>query len=282
MPSLSVSDSDPSFWQRLAASASIRQSILCVGLDPDPARLPARYGAFRRGDCAPLLRWNQDVIRATARWACAYKPNLGFYLRHGRAGLELLQETLRALPADAPALLDAKFGDVASTAQGYAEFCFAALGVDGVTLNPLLGRDSAEPFFAWKGRGFFFLAHTSNPDAAEFQPRTMEGAPLYLRIAEAVRRWHPEAGLVAGATYPQRLRAVRAHAPDRWILAPGVGRQGGEVRAAVQAGWSYANAPGLLVNVSSRIASADDPEREAEQLVQAMRAAVQELEGAAL
>ncbi len=259
------------FWDKLAASVQRRDSLLCVGLDPDPRHLPAKFRANRSQPLAGLQAWNQHIIEATMPWACAYKPNLAFYLRHGPTGLKLLQDTLATIPPETPVILDAKFGDMASTSQGYAFFAFAELGVDAVTLNPYLGRDSLEPFLNWEGKGSFVLCHTSNPGAMDLQQRSLEGEPLYRQMAEVIKTWHDQAGMVVGATYPDVLRRVRETVGDRWILVPGVGRQGGNLQQALQAGWIRAEHPGVIISVSSSLATASDPAAAAACLVQRMR-----------
>ncbi len=259
------------FWDKLAASVHSRDSLLCVGLDPDPQHLPSEF-AIREQDVVSGLRsWNRSLIEATAGWACAYKPNLSFYLRHGRAGLELLQDTLAAIPIDTPVILDAKFADLASSSRGYAVFTFTELAVDAVTLNPYMGQDALEPFLTWKGKGCFLLCHTSNPSARYLQQQHLEGKPLYLLMAAAISSWHDQAGLVVGATYPDVLREVRVAVGDRWILVPGVGRQGGDLDRTLQAGWIRSDHPGLIINVSSSLATAADPEATAADLVQRIR-----------
>ncbi len=263
-----------SFWTQLALAVTARQSLLCVGLDPDPALLPTDCGPLTGSSLAPLLAWNQRVIAQTTDWACAYKPNLGFYLRHGAPGLRLLADTVAAIPADIPVILDAKFGDIGSTAEGYAHFAFKELGVGAVTLNPLLGQDSLAPFFAYSNKGFLLLAHTSNPDARQFQDLETQAGPLHERIAATVPAWEVRVGLVVGATYPAQLARIRAQVPDRWILAPGLGRQGGDLAASLAAGWSTIQPPGLFFNASSQIAAAPEPGQAARQIVESLRQSV--------
>lgn len=264
------------FWDRLTASVQRRDSLLCVGLDPDPRHLPARFADRRHGTLAGLRSWNRHIIAATMPWACVYKPNLGFYLRHGPAGLELLRDTLAAIPPETPVILDAKFGDLAATSHGYAVFAFAELGVDAVTLNPYLGQDALEPFLTWADKGSFLLCHTSNPGAQNLQQRDLEGAPLYLQVAAALQTWDAQAGLVVGATYPRVLQRVRAAVGDRWILVPGIGRQGGDLGQVMQAGWIRPDHPGMIINVSSSLATAPDPAAAAAALVQRMRDGIPE------
>lgn len=266
-----------SFWAQLALTTQKRQSLLCVGLDPDPANLPAGFGKLVGSSLAPLLAWNEHIISQTVDWACAYKPNLSFYLRHGAAGLGLLADTVAAIPSETPVILDAKFGDIGTSSAGYAHFVFEELGVGAVTLNPLLGEDSLAPFFGYPDKGYFLLAHTSNPDARQFQELETESGPLHERIALAVQTWDSRAGLVVGATYPELMNRIRTLVPDRWILAPGLGRQGGDLALSLAAGWSSSQSPGLICNASSRISEAEDPGQSAREIVEAMRAALPQM-----
>ena len=259
------------FWQRLTASVHERHTLLCVGLDPVVERLPQAFSQPGRSVTGNLLAWNVHVIEETAEWAAAYKPNLGFYLAHGIDGLRLLEDTLARIPSGRPVILDAKFGDIGTSSEGYAQFCFDTLGVDAVTLNPYLGRDSLAPFLDWPDKGCFVLAHTSNPDGQAFQGRSLDGEPLFIRIARMARAWGPNSGLVVGATDPQALKQVRAAVPDRWFLAPGIGTQGGVLEASLEAGWISRDVPGVLFNASSSLAQAREPAEAAGRLVRTMR-----------
>ncbi len=259
------------FWQRLAASARERRSLLCVGLDPVVERLPEAFSRPGRSITGNLLAWNTHIIEETAEWAAAYKPNLGFYLAHGVDGLRLLEDTLARIPSGRPVILDAKFGDIGATAEGYAQFCFGTLGVGAVTLNPYLGRDGLAPFLDWPGKGCFVLAHSSNPDGQAFQGRSLDGEPLFIQVAQTARAWGPNSGLVVGATDPRSLRQVRAAVPDLWFLAPGIGTQGGALEESLAAGWISRDVPGVLFNASSSLAQAREPAEAAGRLVRAMR-----------
>jgi len=241
-------------------------SLLCVGLDPDPDRFPAPLK--RVGDVEEaIVRFNAGIVAATADLACAYKPNLGFYLAHGLPGLRALERTRALLPAGTPAILDAKIGDIGSTAAAYARGVFDALGFDAVTVNPYLGEDALEPFLARPDRGVFVLCKTSNPGAGDLQDlpvRDGTGAtPLHLAVARRTARWHDAypatVGLVVGATYPAELAAVRRTCPRQPVLLPGVGAQAGDLEAAVRAGVD-AGGGGLLVSVSRAILYAGDGE----------------------
>ena len=253
------------FFERLAERVQSVGAPLCVGLDPRVDQVPAR---FRRAP-EPLLAWNQAVIQATADLAAAYKPNIAFYEALGRTGWDLLQATLRAIPPDVPVILDAKRGDIGSTAEAYARAAFEVLGVDAITLNPYLGRDTIAPFLAYPEKGIFLLCHTSNPGAREIQtlpvcPPDRPPTPLYREMARRALRWGDPArvGLVVGAPYPEALAAVRQEAPDTWFLVPGVGAQGGEI-ATLRPGLR-SDGLGILVNVSRGIALAEDMRQAAE------------------
>lgn len=228
------------------------QSLLCVGIDPDPARIPADLGT---GTTA-LRTFCTAIIEATASLACAIKPNIAFFEAYGPPGLAVLQELIAAAPAGLPIILDAKRGDIGSTAQAYATACFDQLGAHAVTLSPFLGADSLAPFLERADRGCFVLCRTSNPGAAEVQELPLaDGRPLYLALAELARdRWNTNGnlGLVVGATQPGQLRAVRRACPTLPLLVPGIGSQGGDLAATLAAGLD-ANGAGLIINASRSI-----------------------------
>ena len=264
-----------SFYVKLEAAARRNNTLLCVGLDPTPEACPAQYWAqgpdgAADGLCDALLRWNRAVIAATSNLVCCYKPNSAFYEALGLAGMTLLRETIAAIPAHIPVLLDAKRGDIGSSAAAYARACFDELGVDAVTLSPYLGQDGIAPFAAYKGKGLFVLCHTSNPTAVAFQRLPVSSSDaadraLFLRVAEEAVSWSPDVGLVVGATYPQALAEVRCVAPDAWLLAPGIGAQGGDLEAAVGAGLRN-DGLGLLINATRSVTQAEDPRKAAEEL----------------
>ena len=262
------------FFDRLADRVRRCDSLLCVGLDPQPEQIPSPF----RTHANPALAWNLAIIEATAEYACCFKPNIAFYEAMGD-GLETLQKTLAAIPADIPVILDAKRGDIGSTAEAYARAAFERLGVDAITVSPYLGEDSVRPFTRYADRGVFVLCHTSNPGAADLQTLHALGQPLYLHVAARAPQWsdHNNVGLVVGATYPQALAAVRRTAPETWLLAPGVGTQGGDLEATVRAG-VRSDGLGLIVNVARAIAQAPDPGAAAQRYrdaINAARAAVQ-------
>lgn len=263
------------FFTRLAARCAEIGSLLCVGLDPHPADL--------RPAGAPSAQAARDfclrLIEATADCAAAYKPNAAFFEAFGAAGWAALTEVIAAARTVAPVVLDAKRGDIASTAEAYARALFETLGADAATISPYLGRDSLAPLLADAQRGVFLLCKTSNPGATDLQDLVLAGAPaqtLWERVAALAQAWneHDNLGLVVGATYPAALRRARAIAPELWILAPGVGAQGGELAATLAAGLR-ADGLGLLIPVSRAISRAADPRQAAHTLVAAQRAAAQ-------
>lgn len=235
-------------------------SLLCVGLDPHPELLEQPSAKAARDHCLRL-------IDQTAEFALAFKPNSAFFEAYGGDGWTALKQVIAAVPSGVPVVLDAKRGDIRSTATAYARAVFDQLGASAVTLSPYLGRDSIEPFIEDPGRGVFLLCKSSNPGSADLQLHGGPDDPLYLRVARLAAAWNQAGnlGLVAGATDPAALRAVRRAAPDLWLLAPGVGAQGGELRAAVEAGLRP-DGLGLAVAVSRTIATAAAPAREARRL----------------
>lgn len=250
------------FFTRLENRACRIDSLLCVGLDPHPADL---FG--RRGDDIPsqLFDFCRRLIDATEDSALAFKPNIAFFEAHGPEGVSALKKVIDSVPEGIPVILDAKRGDVASTAQAYAQAVFNALGADALTINPLLGYDALEPFLDDLERGVFVLCKTSNPGASDFQGLTLEnGDFLYEIVARKAREWNhnDNVGLVVGATQPQALERVRKLAPDIWILAPGVGAQGGGLGEALECGLR-SDGLGLLISVSRGISRADDPRQAA-------------------
>ncbi|MGD2205911.1 MAG: orotidine-5'-phosphate decarboxylase [Anaerolineae bacterium] len=256
------------FYRRLAETARRNESLLCVGLDPRLERLAP-------GD--DLFSFNRRIVDATRDLACTYKPNFAFYESGGPEGLEALRRTVDYIheTADAPVILDAKRNDIGSTAAAYARAAFEVWGADALTVNPYLGHDSVTPFTAYAERGVFLLCHTSNPGATDLQTLPSPSRPLYEHVAERAAEWG--AGLVVGATYPEALARIRGLAPEAWILLPGVGAQGGDVKAALDAGLR-SDGLGVVVNSSRGIIYASDPRQAALDLrdrINAARASVQ-------
>lgn len=251
------------FAARLDAAMDRIGSLLCVGLDPLPERIEE-----------PVADFCRRVIDATWRAAVAFKPNIAFFEALGPEGLRELITVIRHCPDERLMILDAKRGDIGSTAQAYARAVFEVYGADAVTLSPYLGGDSLAPFLADPARGAFVLCHTSNPGAAELQSLDVGGHPLYLEVARRARGWNAAGnlGLVVGATYPEALAAVRAEAPELPILVPGVGAQGGALEDAVRAGRDR-QGRGILVNSSRDIIFSGDPAGAALRLRDAIDAA---------
>lgn len=247
----------PAFRARLHEAARKKDSWVCVGLDPDPARLPRV-----RSVAEEMRTFLLDVVDRTKDAAAAYKPNAAFYDAIGPGGHEVLAEVVAHARRFAPVVLDGKRGDIGNTARAYAAWAFDAVAADACTANPYMGRDSVEPFLERADRGVFVLARTSNPGAADLQSlRLATGEPLYERVVALAREWNANGnvGLVAGATYPDELRRIRQLAgPDALILVPGVGAQGGSPEHAIRFG---ANALGdnALVASSRGILYSPDP-----------------------
>lgn len=247
------------FAGRLAEATRVSESLLCLGLDPD--------GVV---DAAAAERECRALLDAVLDDVCAVKPNLAFFEQFGSAGYAVLERLRKAIPADRLLILDAKRGDVGTTAEAYARALFDVLGADAVTVNPLLGHDSVAPFVSRTGRGVFIVARTSNPGAADLldDPGDPEGGRLYQRIVERALGWDPtgtSVGFVVGATAPAAVADVRRRAPTAPLLLPGVGAQGGDLEAAVRAGLDAAGG-GVVVPVSRGIAAASDPGAAARQL----------------
>lgn len=245
----------PTFRQRFEAAARRNNSLLCVGLDPDPARIPP--GLSTR-------EFLLGVVEATADLVSCYKPNIAFFEQDGPDGIAVLRDLIAAIPDDIPVLLDAKRGDIGHTSEAYARALFDVLGAHAVTLSPYLGRDALDPFLQRSDRHAFVLCRTSNPGSGDLQdlPVGADGDPLYLHVARLANRWneHGNVGLVVGATYPREAARIREVCPDLLFLLPGVGAQQGAIDEAVRASMD-ADGGGILVNASRAVlyAEAGDP-----------------------
>ncbi len=255
------------FFSLLEARAQATGSLLCLGLDPHPADLPEPTANAARAFCMRLIEAAADLVTCV-------KPNAAFFEAFGPEGWQALREVIAAVPANVPVILDAKRGDIASTADAYAQSTFETLGAGAVTLSPYLGRDSLEPFLKDPARGCFLLCKTSNPGAADLQDLALAaGGPLlYEKVAQLAQTWNENGniGLVVGATQPESLRQVRQAAPDLWFLAPGVGAQGGDLASALANGLR-ADGLGMLLNVSRSVARAADPRQAVMDLNEAVR-----------
>jgi orotidine-5'-phosphate decarboxylase len=240
------------FVTRLRAAWDEKDSLACVGLDPLIERLPAHIAAH----ASPIFHFNKAIIDATADLVCAYKPQFAHYAAcEAEDQLERTIEYIHRAYPGTPVILDAKRGDVGSTAERYAIEAFERYGADAVTVNPYLGGDSLEPFLRYADKGVLVLCRTSNPGARDLQDLDVGGRKLFAVVAElAATRWNSRGNclLVVGATYPQELAEVRAITGDMPFLLPGVGAQGADVRAAVAAGQS-ADGRGLIVSSSRAI-----------------------------
>ena len=239
------------FHTQLQRSWATTSSMLCVGLDPDPVRLPSPL------DGAPdaVFRFCAEIVDATADLVCAFKPQIAYFAsQRAEDQLERLCAHIRDRHPHATLILDAKRGDIGSTAEHYAREAFNRYGAHAVTVNPYLGTDSIEPFLA-AGGGVIALCRTSNPGGDDLQMLDVDGDPLYVHVARMVaERWSPlgDVGLVVGATYPAELARVRSVIGDLPILVPGVGAQGGSATEAVQAG-ATAGGRGLIINSSRAV-----------------------------
>lgn len=222
-----------SFNGRLRETIRAKNSLVCVGLDVDPKRIPSHL--INQPDS--VFEFNRAIIDATSDLVAAYKPNLAFFEALGAAGWDILKRTVAHIPKSVLKIGDAKRGDIGSTASKYADALFE-LGFDAVTLNPYLGRDAIAPFLNDPSRGAFILCLTSNPGSRNLQYLDVSGRPLYLHVAEKIQSWNTNdnCGLVAGATHPDELRGIREVAPEIPFLIPGVGAQGGDLEGAVRFG----------------------------------------------
>ena len=252
------------FVDRLNAACDATQSLVCVGLDVDDWRVRdavvAATGA--RGDRV-TERFNRDIVDATADLACAYKFNMAFYEVQRLAGLRALDKTIEHIRQTAPHAIiigDNKLGDIGSTASTYAKAMFEVLDFDAATINAWGGQDTVEPWLAYKNKGSFIWCRGSNPGSAEFQdlevidPDGIPG-PLYLRMARRSCEWNTKRnlGLVAGATAPEQLAAIRQVCPEMPLLIPGVGAQGGDLKATVCNGVDKITGRNAIINSSRGI-----------------------------
>jgi len=274
------------FLDMLSQAERQQQSMLCVGLDPDPAKFPDHW----RGDASKIYDFCAAIVDATADQCIAFKPQIAYFAAHrAEAQLERLMAYLRAQAPQVPVILDAKRGDIGSTAEQYAKEAFERYGADAVTLSPFMGRDSVQPYLRYRGKGAFLLCRTSNPGGDDLQAQALAALPgqprLYEHIAQlAQTAWNDngQLGLVVGATYPQDLARVRALAPTLPLLIPGVGAQGGDATATVRAAWrgSATQTTGpIVVNASRSVLYADSGAKFAQaarQEAMALRQSLQE------
>jgi len=255
------------FIDKLLAAERAHQSLLCVGLDPDPAKLPGTW----RGQPERIFEFCARIVDATADLVIAFKPQIAYFAAHrAEAQLERLMDHMRAHAPGVPIILDAKRGDIGSTAEQYAIEAFERYGADAVTLSPFMGFDSVQPYLTHAGKGAFLLCRTSNPGGDDLQSQrlaSVAGQPLlYEHVAQLAQGpWNlnGQLGLVVGATYPAEIERVRQLAPTLPLLIPGVGAQGGDALATVRAGYRQQNgrtSGPIIVNSSRAIlyASSND------------------------
>ena len=241
-----------SFMQALRARWRDADTLVCVGLDPEPAKFPASFA----NDPDAVFRFCRDIVDATAEYVCAFKPQIAHFAALGAEdALQRLIAHVHAAHPDIPVILDSKRGDIGSTAQHYATEAFDRYAADAVTVNPYLGRDSVQPFLDRADNGVVILCRTSNPGAGDLQDLPVDGKPLYQHVAAKIaNEWnvHGNCALVVGATWPEQLREVRAIVGDMPFLVPGVGAQGGDVEAVVTNA-KTADGTGLIVSSSRAI-----------------------------
>ncbi len=240
------------FIDKLNAAWKRNDSLLCVGLDPDTARLPAHLQGRPDG----IVEFCKAIIDATADLACAFKPQIAYFAALGAEDqLEAICRYLRENYSHIPLILDAKRGDIGATAHQYAREAFDRYGADAVTVNPYMGFDSVEPYMEWKDRGVIVLCRTSNAGGSDLQFLDVGGQPLYQHVARLVaEKWNRngQCALVVGATFPEELAQVRAIVGDMPLLVPGIGAQGGDIEATVKSGRT-AGGTGMMINSSRAI-----------------------------
>ena len=259
-----------SFLERRVDDCS---SLLCVGLDPHISEL-------NKPTAASALDFCLHLVKQTAPYAAAFKPNAAFFEVFGADGWTALKDVIDAIKEEShkhgskiPIILDAKRGDIASTAEAYAKSAFENLGADCITLSPYLGKDSIDPFLNYPEKGVFLLCKTSNAGSGDLQDVSVAGAdghpplPLYEHVAHLAQTWNTKnnIGLVVGATHLDAMKRVRVAAPDLWFLAPGVGTQGGDLESALRAGLRQ-DGHGMLINVSRGISRSNDPRKAAAEI----------------
>lgn len=242
----------PSFIEQLESAWQRSNSLLCLGLDPDPARLPLSLTATG----GAVFSFCRAIVDATAEFVCAFKPQIAYFsAQHAEDQLQQLIAYIHEAHPGIPVILDAKRGDIGATAKQYAREAFERYQADAVTVNPYMGYDSLLPYLEWSNKGVIALCRTSNPGSADLQDLPVNGQPLYQQVAQlAARSWNSngQLGLVVGATFPGDIAKVRAIVGDMPLLIPGIGAQGGDIEATVKAGRSTNNT-GMLISSSRAI-----------------------------
>ncbi len=253
---------------------SKNQSMICLGLDLDPKRMPQAHAKNIRS----MFDFAHRIVDATADLVCAYKPNMAFFESLGPEGLSLLKQIVHRIPDHIPIILDGKRGDIGNTAGHYARAMYEIYGATWVTINPYMGYDSFRPFVEYDEKGIFILCLTSNSGAKDFQMLNVDGKPLYRHVAEKVNYWDKDRsfGLVVGATQPEQLKEIREISGDMPLLIPGVGAQGGSLELAARYGTAEFQKP-AVINVSRSVLYAsggDDFDSRARQELQKLVAEV--------
>ncbi len=277
-----------SFRTLLAGAEAANASMLCVGLDPEPAKFPAAW----RDEPARIFDFCASIVDATRDLVSAFKPQIAYFAaQRAEDQLERLIDYIHQTAPGVPVILDAKRGDIGATAEQYAREAFVRYRADALTLSPFMGYDSIEPYVRYSGKGLILLCRTSNPGGSDLQAQVLQsGELLYERIARlAAGEWSrgAELGLVVGATFPQEVARVRELAPTLPLLIPGIGAQGGDARATVQAGWRGGAQAGPVIVSSSRAvlyaaAAGDTPQgfaQAARRMAQATRQQLQLAKG---
>ena len=226
------------YLEKLKNAQDKNNSWVCIGLDPQPEKLPIQ--ATHQWD-EPVLPFNKAIIDATADIACAFKPNLGFYLQWGAAGMIALERTIQYIPDDIPIIIDCKAGDIGHTQMAWAKGIFDQWGADAFVINPYVGRDAIEPIIKeWPDKGVYVLGRTSNPSAPDFQGNMGDPGDLSRQVIKKVnalkRPEYGDVGLVIGATWPEEMEIAREEAPNAPFLIPGIGAQGGSLEVSVKYG----------------------------------------------
>ena len=245
-----------SYIEKVKTAQIQNNSWLCVGLDPQPKRLPVQ--ALKWDE--PVLPFNKAIIEATADLVCAYKPNLGFYLQWGAAGIIALERTIAYIPDHLPIIVDCKTGDIGHTQAAWAAGLFDLWDVDAVTVNPYVGAEAVLPMVAERpDKAVYLLARTSNPSAADFQGDLSQNKGLSAQVLRQSQNWPVQGhvGYVIGATYPEELAIARQLAPTANFLIPGIGAQGGDLAAAVEHGPDATAGPVINASRSIIYASAE-------------------------
>ena len=259
-----------SFIDKLSAAWTVNNSLLCVGLDPDITKFPPHL--HNQPDA--IFTFCKAIIDATADTACAFKPQIAYFSAlRAEDQLEAICEYIRSTHPTIPIVLDAKRGDIGATAEQYAREAYERYGAHAVTMSPYMGWDSVAPYLEWKDRGAIILCRTSNPGGSDLQFMNVEGKPLYQHVARLVAdKWNTngQCGLVVGATFPEELAQVRNIIGDMPLLVPGIGAQGGDIQATVNAG-KTANGSGMMINSSRAILYAKVDEAAGEDFASAAR-----------